>query len=193
MNIEYEATFTNVNQADIKKRLEKVGAKLIKKRFLQKRVAFHLPKSNEVDGGWIRVRDESDKVTMSLKIVDGNKIHNQKEICIEVDNFDNAINLLESIGCKQKAFQENYRELWMLHNTEITIDEWPFLEPYVEIEGKSEKEVRSIAKKLGFDYSKAVFGSVDVIYAKKYGISQDIINNHTPKIIFDMKNPFVKK
>lgn len=191
MNIEYEATFTNVNQADIKKRLEKVGAKLIKKRFLQKRAVFHLPKGNEINGGWLRVRDEAGKITLSLKVVNGRKIHNQRETCLEVDSFNDAINLLESIGCKQKAFQENFRELWMLHNTEITIDEWPFLEPYVEIEGKSEKEVRSIAKKLGFDYSKAIFGSVDVLYAKKYGISQDVINNQTPKIVFNMKNPFI--
>lgn len=192
MNIEYEATFTDVNKLDTKKRLEKVGAKLIKKRFLQKRAVFHLPKGNEINGGWLRVRDEAGRITLSLKVVDGSEIDNQRETCLEVDNFDNAINLLESIGCKQKAFQESYRELWRVDGVDVTIDEWPFLEPYVEIEGKSEKEVRSIAKMLGFNYSKAVFGSVDVIYAKKYRISRDIVNNLTPKIVFNMKNPFLK-
>ena len=75
---------------------------------------------------------------------------------------------------------------------EITIDEWPFLGPYVEVEGKSENEVRKTAEKLGFDYSKAKFCAVGTLYAEKYGITEDRVNNHTPEILFGMENPFVK-
>ena len=100
--------------------------------------------------------------------------------------------LLESIGCEKKAYQESKRESWELDNVDITIDEWPFLEPYVEIEGKSEEKVKQVAEKLGFEYAKALFCSVDTLYNKKYGVSEDIINNHTPEIIFSGKNPFIK-
>ncbi len=192
MYIEFEATFTNIDKDNIRARLRKAGARLIKREFLQKRTVFNLPKDHEIKGGWLRVRDEGDKITMSLKIVDGNKIENQKETQLIVDNFENAVDILESIGCINKAYQETKRELWKLGGVEVTIDEWPFLEPFVEIEGKSEKEVKMAAEKLGFDYSKAKFCSVDTLYSEKYGFPEDHFNNHSPKIVFDMENPFLK-
>lgn len=191
MYTEFEATFTNVKKDDVRNKFRKAGARLIKKEFLQKRIVFNLPKVHEINGGWLRVRDEGDKITMSIKIVDGNKIENQKETQLVIDSFDNAVSLLESIGCENKAYQETKRELWELDGVEITIDEWPFLEPFVEIEGISKKEVKSVANKLGFNYSTEVFEAVDELYSKKYGITKGRINNHTPKILFGMENPFL--
>lgn len=192
MQIEYEATFLKVNKNLVRQQLKKTGAKLIRPEFLQKRIVFNFPKGHEITGGWARVRDEGDKITMSIKIVDGSKIKNQKEICLQVDNFKNAEQFLKTLGCKGKSFQESKRELWKLKNLEITIDEWPFLEPFVEIEGQSEKAVKLAAKKLHFDYKKAFFGAVGTLYAKKYNLPENTINNKTPKIIFGMKNPFTR-
>lgn len=191
MEIEYEATFPEIDKPEIRKKLKKIGAKLVKPEFMQKRVVFSLPKGNEIRGGWLRVRDEGDKITMSLKVVDGDKIENQKESCLKVDDFDNSVLFLESIGATKKAFQESKRELWIMDNVDITIDEWPFLEPYLEIEGSSEKEVKDISQRLGLDYKKALFCSVDILYEKKYGVSRDIINS-IPEIRFNSKNPFIK-
>ena len=191
MNIEYEATFIKINKKEIKKRLEDSGAKLIRKEYLQKRAVFLLPKGNEINGGWLRVRDEGDKITMSLKIVDGNKIHDQKEVMLQVDNFEEAKKFLTSIGCQEKAYQESKRELWKLDDVEITVDEWPFLEPFVEVEGNSEEVVKAVSEKIGFDYGKAKFCAVDTLYSEKYGIEKEQINNNTPKILFEMENPFI--
>jgi adenylate cyclase class 2 len=192
MKIEYEATFPNINKDEVKKRLKEANARLIRPEFLQKRIVFNLPSGHEIEGGWIRVRDEGDKITMSLKIVNGEKIEDQREICLKVDNIKEAESFLTSIGCQKKAYQENKREIWRLNDVEITIDEWPFLEPFVEIEGKSEEAVKLISKKLGFDYSKAVFCSTDMLYSRKYGIPLDVINNQTPEIVFGGENPFKK-
>lgn len=192
MEIEYEATFPNIDKEEIRKKLRSLKAKLIKKEFLQKRTVFHPPFDTGLEGGWLRVRDEGGKITMSLKIVKGNKIHDQKEICLGVSDFTEAQNFLIAIGCKRKAYQETKREIWRLDNVEVCIDEWPFLEPFVEIEGKSEKEVKKVAIKLGFDYNKAIFGDVSILYSKKYNVSEDIINNKTSKITF-AQNPFLQK
>ena len=73
----------------------------------------------------------------------------------------------------------------------ITIDEWPFFEPFVEVEGKSEEQVKAVSKKIGFNYAQAKFCPVDTLYNEKYNVSIDRINNHTPKILFEMKNPFI--
>ncbi len=53
MNIEYEATFLNINKNDIRKCLIKNGAKCKKEEFLQKRYIFNLPHDNSV-GQWVR-------------------------------------------------------------------------------------------------------------------------------------------
>jgi len=192
MPIEYEATFLNINKEVMREKLKSVGAYLIRSEFLQKRIVFKLPTGHEITGGWLRVRDEGDKIIMSLKIVDGDKIEDQKETCLTVSDFGSAVSFLEAIGCERKAYQESTRELWDLNGVEVTIDEWPFLEPYVEVEAKTEEDVVVASQLLGFDYSQALFCSVDTIYSLKYNIAPDVINNKTSEIVFGMPNPFVK-
>ncbi|MFA6184433.1 MAG: CYTH domain-containing protein [Parcubacteria group bacterium] len=192
MKIEFEATFANINKNDIRNRLKKAGAVLARGEFMQKRVTFNFPTGHENENGWLRVRDEGDKITMIIKIIDGEKIENQKEIGLTVNDFSEAVELLETIGCRKKSYQETKRELWMLDEVEIMLDEWPFLEPLVEIEGKSEEAVKNVSEKLGFDYAQAFFGCVSPLYAKKYGVTEEFVNNHVAEIIFEGKNPFEK-
>ena len=101
--------------------------------------------------------------------------------------------MLTTLGCVQKAYQETKRELWTLDGVEITIDEWPFLEPFVEVEGESEECVMRVSRKLGFEWKDAKFCAVGTLYAEKYNLLETVINNDTSKIVFDMQNPFVKK
>lgn len=190
MQTEFEATFTKIDKDVMRKKLSLAGATLVRAEYLQKRIVFKLPQGHEIPGGWLRVRDEGDKITMSLKVINGNKIEDQKEICLTVDDFDEAVLFLKSIGCIQKAYQESRRELWILDHVEITIDEWPFLEPFIEVEGKSKEEVESVSKKIGFDFTKALFCAVTKLYSDKYGIPINVINDHTEKIVFGGENPF---
>lgn len=190
MNIEYEATFLNIEKDDIRERLKSAGAVLVRPEYLQRRIPFWLPNKENAENSWLRVRDEGDKVTLSLKTIDGENIENQKELCLEVNSFDDAVELLESIGCGRKSYQETKRELWTLDGVEVTIDEWPFLDPFVEVEGKDDAAVRRASEKIGFDYGTALFCSVGNLYVQKYGIHPDKINT-LEKLVFDMPNPFV--
>jgi len=182
----------DINKEEIKEKLESAGAKLVKPEFMQKRVVFNLPAGHEKAHAWLRVRDEQDKITMSYKETGTSKIDDQKEICLEINDFKAGEEFLKSIGCEKKSYQETKREIWELDGVEICIDEWPFLEPFVEVEGKSEKEVKTVSEKIGFDYSKTLFCGVTPIYAMKYDIKFEVINNQTPRITFDMENPFLK-
>jgi adenylate cyclase class 2 len=191
METEFEATFVEVDKNLIRDKLKSLGATKTYSEFLQTRATFELPSGHEIKGAWARVRNEFDKTTMSIKIVDGDKIDAQKEICLTIDSFDSAVSFLKTSGFTQKAFQETKRELWVFDGVEVTIDTWPFLEPFVEIEGKTESDVKNIAVALDFDYEIAIFDSITALYAKKYNISRHRINQDTPKIVFDMKNPFL--
>ncbi len=192
MEIEYEATFPNINKDEMRERLKNAGAILVRPEFLQKRIPFYLPKEKRSKYNFARVRDEGDKITMSFKSFGDGKIEDQKEICLTVNSFGNAVEFLKQIGCKSKSYQESKREIWKLDNVEIMIDEWPFLEPFVEIEGKSETEVKSVSEKLGFDYSRALFCACDKLYREKYNLADNEIVNKALKIVFDMENPFIK-
>ncbi|MCG2689915.1 CYTH domain-containing protein [Candidatus Parcubacteria bacterium] len=198
MQTEYEATFENINKDKIRERLKKAGAVLVKPETLMKRYVFNLPNAQDGKPGWARVRDEGDKVTMSFKRVNfggTGKIEDQKEICLKIDNFDNGFEFLKALGCGEKAYQESKREMWQIGVTEICLDEWPFLEPFCEIEGANEEDVKEVSEKLGFDYAKALFCAVGTLYARKYGkygLDEMKVNNQTPKIVFAMENPFEK-
>lgn len=190
MQTEYEATFTEVDKEEMRNRLKEAGAILEKAEFLQRRSVFHLPEGHEITGGWARVRDEGDKVTMSIKAVSGSNIEDQKESCVAVDDFAEAEQFLLILGCKKKAYQETKRELWKMGDTEVTIDTWPFLEPFVEVEGPTQERVQYVSEQLGFNWSNARFCAVDTLYSEAYGVSEEVINDQTPQITFEMQNPF---
>lgn len=183
MNIEFEATFTRVNKDEIREILQKIGAKRLRPESLMRRTVFHPP--IEITGGWMRVRDEGDKITMSLKVVDGKAIENQKEIQLVVDDFGSAVDFLLAIGARQKAYQETLRELWEYLGAEITIDTWPGLNPFVEIEANQEAVVRKVAEAMGFDYRLAKFCEVSTIYQEELGIPPEMMKNHLPVITFE--------
>jgi adenylate cyclase class 2 len=99
---------------------------------------------------------------------------------------------LTLIGCIRKSYQENKREVWKLDAVEIMIDEWPFLEPLVEIEGVSEENVKKVSEALGFDYKNACFCSVSSLYNKKHKLKEKININNIPEFTFSIENPFTK-
>ena len=182
MQTEFEAAFLKIDKAEIRARLEKVSAKLIYPETLLQRDVFDPPLP--IKGGWLRVRREANGVTMSLKVVEGNRIEDQKEVELKIDNYEQGVEFLKSIGAIHKSYQETKRELWRLNNVDITIDTWPGLLPLVEIEGESELLVKQVADILGFDYSNAHFGAVDVVYEAELGISKGTINS-LPIITFE--------
>lgn len=185
MKNEIEAQFLDIDKDAIRAKLKALGATLEKPEILMRRVVFDT-------GGhsFARVRDEGDKIVMTYKnISDDYSILGTKEVNIEVSDYDDAIALLQGCGLEIKARQETKREIWKFGEVEICIDTWPWLPTFIELEGPTEDSVWSLAKKLGLDKSKAKFGSVDTTYQHYYGIDPDVVNHHTPEILFDMTPP----
>lgn len=183
MNIEFEATFLQVDKEDVRERLREAGAFLVHEEYLMKRSVFDPP--HHIDGGWLRVRQEYENITLSFKVVDGNKITDQKEVELVINSFEEGELFLTSIGATKKAYQETLRELWKLDDVDITIDTWPGLHPFVEVEGESEEVVKKVSEKIGFDYTDAEFCEVSLIYEKELGIPSDIMKDDMPLITFD--------
>lgn len=186
MGNEIEAQFLDIDKNEVRAKLKEIGAKLVKPEVLMRRIIFDLGKHE-----YARVRDEGGgKIVMTYKkIKDDKSILGTKEVNIVIDNYENGILLLKSCGLVPKAEQESYRETWEYGDVEICIDTWPWIPTFVEVEGPSEKSVWETAEKLGLKREKAKFGSVDTTYQHYYGVDTEIVNLHTPKILFEMEPP----
>jgi adenylate cyclase, class 2 len=189
MEIEYEAKFLNVDKDAVRLRLEQAGARLLRAEFAQRRWVFDLPQEKYSKHAFARVRDEGGIITVTWKRFSGEEIDNPEEIEIVADDFDKAVELLTQLGCVPRSFQENRRELWSLDDTKITIDTWPFYEPFVEVEGPSEQPVRTASRRAGFDWSQALFCGVTKLYQMKFGEHVQI--REMPLLTFDMADPFI--
>ena len=169
MKTEIEVKFLNVDFDDIRAKLTALGAVCEQPMRLMKRV---LSENSDMrkDGrdSFIRLRDQGDKVTLTFKEFKSLSLTGAQEHEVEVSDFDTMLAILKEMGLPPKTFQESKRETWMLGNVEVVLDEWPWLNTYIEIEGPSEELVRKTAGSMGFTWKDAVFGSVDAAYKLQY-------------------------
>jgi adenylate cyclase class 2 len=167
MKSEIEAKFVNANIADIRSKLESIDAILIQPMRDMQRVTIDTPNLKKKDA-FVRIRNEGDKTTITYKQFNSLTIDGVKEIEVTVSDFDDAVALFKEAGLVYGSFQESRRETWKLGEVEIVIDEWPWLNPYIEIEAPSEELVISTSEKLGFSWSDAIFGDVMAAYRVQY-------------------------
>ena len=172
---EIECKFLNVDKTKLEKTLAELGAE---KKFsrLFKRNVFDFPDLRlHKESSWLRVRDEGDKVTMSYKqrqgVEEGGQDKGMTEIEVVVEDFEKTADILKSIGMITKFYEENRRTLYMLDGAQVTIDEWPLIPQYVEIEADSWQIVEDTASKLGFDLKDKKVNSTMQVY-KDYGIDE---------------------
>lgn len=168
MKTEIEVKFVNVDLDGIRSQLMNLGGVCVQPMRLMRRVAIDSDFMRTGKDSFLRVRDEGDKVTMTYKQFNELSLHGAKEIEVIVSNFEDTIAILENAGLPPHTYQETKRETWKLDSAEIMLDEWPWLNPYIEIEADREKTVRLVADKLGLDWSNAVFGDVMAAYRMQY-------------------------
>lgn len=178
METEIEAKFPDVDAGVLRLVLKEKDAVLEYPEVSMRRKNYDYPDQRlQKVGGWIRVRDEGNMVTLSYKQLNDRTLHGTKEINLVVDDFDKTCQFFEAIGMDVKAYQETKREKWNYKGVEVTIDTWPWVPTFVELEGPIEEVVREVANDLGFDWSTAMHGSVEPIYQMHYDFSEEEINS----------------
>jgi len=178
MNTEIEAKFLDIDLDSMRKKLQDIGATMVYPERMMKRKNFDHPDGRlQKMSGWVRVRDEGDQITLAYKQLNDRSITGTKEVEMVVSDFDAAKLFLESIGLVQTSYHETKREKWMKDGVEIVLDTWPWIPSFIEIEGPTEAEVRAIAGELGLDWTKAVFGSVEIAYQAVFDVTQEEVDN----------------
>lgn len=168
MKIEYEAKFLVPDVEVFRAMLKEKGAECVQPERLMRR---WIAGSEYEHGKWLRLRDEGNKVTLTFKDRSVRSVDGTKEVEVTVSNFDDTLKILKLVGIKKKGYQENKRESWQLNGVEVEIDTWPGVEPFVEIEGKTELEVKRTAEALGFDWNNARHDTADELYAEQNGVT----------------------
>ncbi len=190
-NTEFEAKFFPVNKDKYRQRLKSIGATLVLPERKMRRAVIDGRFHPEFKCDYIRVRDEGNLIRLSAKThaEQGGKVSDQKEIDVTVSDYDKTLKILELMNYKAERYQESLRETWQCQGAEITIDTWPGLEPYSEIEAPSEEQVKEIAIKLGFNWNKKIITAAIEIFAEVYNLPIDQALEMTSNITFE-NNPF---
>ena len=170
MHIEYEVRILEIDEDQIKKKLDEI-AKFEWNQLQRRYVYDFIPKEKK----WIRLRTNGDKTTLTIKNLVNSKIDGTKELEIVVDDFDKTNLILKELGYNPKGYQENRRIQYSLNGVEIDIDSWPMIPTYLEIEGASEEDVYKTIELLGFTKEDCTTKDVQQIYLD-YGYDLDKIS-----------------
>ena len=174
MQTEIEAKWLDINLAEMRTHLMKVGAHLITPERLMLREVFDYPDDRlGKAGGWVRIRDEGDKITLSYKQLNNRTLRGTKEVTVVVNDFAATRDFLTALGLRSYAIQETKRESWTLDGVEVTLDTWPWIPSFIELESPTEALLRKAAEKLGLDFSQALHGSVETAYQALYDVTEE--------------------
>jgi len=175
---EIEVKFLNINVADLVTKLESLGAQKVGDFNYRRQVMDFPGFTLDKKGAWLRIRDEGEKIIVAYKQRQGweeagvsGKDTGMKEIELEVNSFEQAINMFTELGMVNKHYVENKRNRYVLSGVEFDIDYWPMLEPYLEIEAKSKEEIDKAIELLGYNKDEAKVFSTAQIYELN-GINQ---------------------
>lgn len=176
-SIEYEAKILNINKEFARERLKEAGAVKTSNYTFRRYVFDTIP---AVPNRWVRLRSDGQATTLAIKEINSDAIDGTDEWEVSVSDIDQTLRILEKIGIMPRGYQENTREEYDLDSAQVSIDCWPGLDPYLEIEASSTKEVIRVAKLLGYTSQQLTAENTEALY-KNIGVNL----KKTARLTFD--------
>jgi adenylate cyclase, class 2 len=154
MNVEIEGKLKVDSLKPIAQRLSQIGAKaggeVVQTDYYFDDAGGSLAKSDKALRLRKEVRDEKEKIILAYKGPrESGKFKRRQEVQFGVDNSEQAIALLSSLGYAEALVIQKRRKLWYLEGCEVALDELPQLGTFVEIEGPSEEKIADVQSLLG--------------------------------------------
>lgn len=147
-----------------------------------------MKKANENFSKWVRLRQTGDKTTITIKRIVNSKgeyaLDAVNELEFDVPSIEDGKQLLEDLGYFFARHQVKMRIAYDYKNTEIVIDKWPKLAPYIEVEGPTKEEIEETVLMLGYKEKDAIVINTDDIYSEN-GI--DVYSSEYSDLSFDEK------
>ena len=169
-NREIEVKFLEINKPALLGKLNALGADDLGEELITEQI-FH-----DAAGEWYterkfaRIRKTGKSIFFTYKHVEQRTATGTVEIEFPITNPGKMKDFLEALGLVMDRKQEKRRHKFMLGEIIIDIDTWPKIPTYAELEGPSEEAIKNAASKLGFDWSKGVFGTASQMIEEVYHI-----------------------
>ena len=150
---EIEIKIIDFNEPKLRDALKKFKAEYKGKSSMKRLVFDAMPYTADQDE-LIRIRTDGKRTTLTWKYRDNRRkgIDNTDEIEVEVSDFDKTAEIISKVWKGGRPYlQETRLEKWDYKGVEVAICTWPLVPPFVEVEGKTEKAVRSAVRELGIE------------------------------------------
>lgn len=170
MNKEIEARFLDVDKQELTEKLIAMGATDKGDVALTEVIFYDQENKWPDEGRFVRIRSTNDTTKLTYKSNKAQTVDSAREIEFAVPDANLAEQFLENIGLVAFRHQEKKRHTFELNDVTIDIDTWPKVPTYVELEGPSEEQIKSVAESLGFKWENAVFDDARAIIQDRYNI-----------------------
>lgn len=167
--IEHEIKILDVDVSALTTKLNGLGFKEQAHK-LFRRVIFDVspPDTNK----WVRLRTDGNKTTLTYKNFRKDAIDGVEEVEVTVDDFEKTRALLMAAGLKSTSYQENKRVEFDSPDgatVTVSIDSWPRIPSYLEIEGSTSTDVELMLDRLDVQELAKTSVTTQEIY-KRYGL-----------------------
>lgn len=156
------------NTLGVKDILDFVSDKSDYERLLSVDLINLMKRTNENFSKWVRLRQTGDETTITIKKIVNSQgeyeLDAVQELEFNVPDIQTGLEFLEDLGYMFARHQIKMRIAYDYKNTEIVIDKWPKLAPYIEVEGNSKEEIDEVVMDLGYDVKDAVVINTDDVY-----------------------------
>ena len=148
MGKESEIEILDVKRGEVVRRLKELKAKREGiHRF--RRIEFLIEGDSHGRHSWMRVRTNGKETTITLKETQGKAgFTSMKEYEVTASDFDEAVRIVSRLANTKLLYFENEREAYRLGDAQITIDKWPEIPEFVEIEAPTMRRVKEVYRLL---------------------------------------------
>jgi adenylate cyclase class 2 len=177
---EHEIGLLDIDVAEAKRRLRQLGA-TYKGHVKYSRIEFKLGGDLGRVHSWGRVRTDGKSTVITVKKYLG-KTKPMEEDEVSTDSFEGAIRIMSKLVKSELFYFETERYKYKLDKADITIDRWPKIPYFMEIEGPSMKYVEDMYRKLGIKGRYVGNVTADGVY-KIYGLEyKAVMRKFRPKL-----------
>ena len=160
-----EVDILEIDVEVITSRLKKLGAKKVFEGRIDSIYFDFRNKSLDKECKLLRLRKKGDKCTITLKQNAAGGNDAKEEYDVTVADFENARILIEHLGLVECQTDSRERICYKLLNSDVNINLYDNIPPFLEVKSQSDQELKEILKLLGFSMSKVTCRSEKEVVA----------------------------
>ena len=154
MSTEIEAKLRIESPQAVERKLTQLGAEFVAE---QSHIDYHFDDEGltlSMSDSALRLRRQSTGENIRSFLTykgpkEKSRLKRRREIETEIEDPDVAAKILRALGYRKMLTIEKRRRLWRFGQCEVALDSLPLLGDFVEIEGPSEDDIRTVQESLG--------------------------------------------